>query len=102
MLAYFSASYTFYLEECLELFEFQHLETPSPAPPISRPYSFNTRGTTMDGPKEVIDLALDEDKNVQKWGSVPRSMLGNREEQDVIKCVPSDLLNFCGTHTFLL
>lgn len=40
----------------------------------------------MEEPK-VIDLASEEDKSVQKWGSVPRSVLGNREEQDVIKYV---------------
>lgn len=46
----------------------------------------------MEEPK-VIDLASDEDKGVQKWGSVPRSVLGNREEQDVIKYVS---LYLCG------
>ncbi|MCP9261647.1 Ubiquitin carboxyl-terminal hydrolase 25 [Dirofilaria immitis] len=69
----------------------EHLDVPSPAPSVSRPYSFNTRGTTMEGPKEVIDLASDEDKSIQKWGSVPRSVLGNREEQDVIKAIEESL-----------
>ncbi|OZC11963.1 ubiquitinyl hydrolase 1 [Onchocerca flexuosa] len=69
----------------------EHLDVPSPAPSISRPYSFNTRGTTMEGSKEVIDLASDEDKSVQKWGNVPRSVLGNREEQDVIKAIEESL-----------
>uniref|UniRef100_A0A158Q7I3 USP domain-containing protein n=1 Tax=Elaeophora elaphi TaxID=1147741 RepID=A0A158Q7I3_9BILA len=68
----------------------EHLDVPAPAPSISRPYSFNTRGTTMEEPK-VIDLASDEDKSVHKWGSVPRSVLGNREEQDVIKAIEESL-----------
>uniref|UniRef100_A0A915Q4I1 USP domain-containing protein n=1 Tax=Setaria digitata TaxID=48799 RepID=A0A915Q4I1_9BILA len=45
----------------------------------------------MEGPKEVIDLASDEDKSVQKWSGVPRSVLGNREEQDVIKAIEESL-----------
>ncbi|VDK69326.1 unnamed protein product [Litomosoides sigmodontis] len=68
----------------------EHLEVPAPAPSINRPYSFNTRGTTMEEPK-VIDLASEEDKSVQKWASVPRSVLGNREEQDVIKAIEESL-----------
>ncbi|CAG9535630.1 unnamed protein product [Cercopithifilaria johnstoni] len=68
----------------------EHLDVPAPAPSISHPFSFNTRGTTMEEPK-VIDLASDEDKGVQKWGSVPRSVLGNREEQDVIKAIEESL-----------
>ncbi|VDM10682.1 unnamed protein product [Wuchereria bancrofti] len=68
----------------------EHLDVPSPAPSVSRPYSFNTRGTTMEEPK-VIDLTSDEDKGVQKWGNVPRSVLGNREEQDVIKAIEESL-----------
>ncbi|VIO93518.1 Ubiquitin carboxyl-terminal hydrolase family protein [Brugia malayi] len=68
----------------------EHLDVPSPAPSVSRPYAFNTRGTTMEEPK-VIDLTSDEDKGVQKWGNVPRSVLGNREEQDVIKAIEESL-----------
>ncbi|EFO27256.2 hypothetical protein LOAG_01224 [Loa loa] len=68
----------------------EHLDVPSPAPSVSRPYSFNTRGTTMEEPK-VIDLASDEDKGVQKWGNIPRNVLGNREEQDVIKAIEESL-----------
>ncbi|VDN17343.1 unnamed protein product [Gongylonema pulchrum] len=68
-----------------------HLETPTPAPSISRPHSFNTRSTTTDGTREVIDLTSEEDKGTQKWGGVSRGVIGNREEQDVIKAIEESL-----------
>lgn len=39
----------------------------------------------MEGQSDVVDLTSDEDRGVQKWGGVPRNVIGNREEQDVIK-----------------
>ncbi|VDM96345.1 unnamed protein product [Thelazia callipaeda] len=82
----------------------EHLDVLSPAPSMSRPYSFNTRGTAMEGSKEVIDLTSDEDKSVNKWSTIPRSVLGNREEQDVIKAIEESLKdnqNIVGYSSFI-
>lgn len=66
----------------------ERLDVPSPAPSMNRPSSFSTRGTSPEKPADVVDLTSDDDKGSSKWGD---NVLGNREEQDMIKAIAESL-----------